>query len=309
MNIGWWVALGVLAMIGATLAYNVSIILLALAARQESEGQDRKSLMTHVAERSQGWWSIGLSMVGWFLEIFALTQISVTLERVIYAAGFGVMLLLARWRLGETMQRLEAIGIAAIGVGIVGVGIEAPGVSKAGLNWIGWGIMTAVVIPVIFIPDISDRLFGHSAAYMSGVGAGLGYASTNLYSKGVTDYLSLNTWLPLIVLAIGAGVTSIVAFSNQITALQSGRATAVVPIIGGLQSIVPIIVASFFFGEEWPSHLWGQLLLGGGIALAMVGMGMLAFSSAQLVHGARTAQSKEGKSNVEAPEGAEAHAG
>jgi hypothetical protein len=282
---GWSSALGVVSMIGATIAYNLGIILLALVARAESKTQDRRSLITHVVERAQGSLSIGLSMVGWVLEIVALTQISVTLERVIYAAGFGLMLVLARWRLGETMSRLEAVGIMAIAIGMVGVGIEAPAASNVGLNLIGWSVLTAVVIPVIFLPDIAGRFWNFSAPFMSGIGAGLGYASTNLYSKGVSEFLSPETLVPLTLLAIGAAVTSIVAFSDQIRALQAGRATAIVPIIGGLQAIVPIIVASFVFGEKWPATLAGQLVLGGGILLSIVGMAVLAYSSAQIVHG------------------------
>ncbi len=279
-------------MIGATIAYNVSIVLLAIAARQESTSQDRKSLTTHVAERAQGGWSIALGIVGWGLELVALMQISVTLARVIYAAGFGLMLVLARWRLGEKIERVEMIGIAAIGAGIVGVGLTSPSVSKTAPGLIGWIILTVVIIPVIFLPDLMQRFTHYSAAYMSGIGAGLGYAVSNLYTKGVSDFLAfkLSSAIPLILLAIAAGLTSLVAFSDQIKAVQSGKATAIVPIVGGLQSIVPITVASIFFGEKWPSSLGGQLLLGGGIALATIGMIVLAYSSAQLVHGPQASE-------------------
>lgn len=271
-------------MLTATLLYNVSIILLALAARAESVSEDRRTLTTHVIERASGSWSIALGVIGWLFELAALTRISVTLARVIYAAGFGVMLVLARWRLGEELRRSEAIGISAIALGIVAVGSTTPSVSKTNPGPMGWVILTLVIIPTIFLPDIVQYIRKTPAAYISGIGAGLGYAASNLYTKGVSDDLSMSSLLPLALLAIAAGITSLVAFTDQIRALQSARATAIVPLVAGLQSVIPITIASLFFGESWPRTLQGQFLLGGGIAMTTVGMILLAYTSAQFVH-------------------------
>lgn len=278
--------LGVVLMLGATGTYNVSIILLAVAAKSESKAQDRRTLTTHVAERGIGSLSIGLGVVGWVMELLALTRISVTLARVIYAAGFGVLLVLARWWLGEVIQRRQAVGIVMIAVGIVAVGATSPAVSKTTPGLIGWLILTAVIIPVIFVPDITRRLTDSPPAFLSAIGAGLGYAASNLYTKGVSDELSFNSLLPLALLGIAAGITSLIAFSDQIIALQTGRATTVVPIVGGLQAVIPITIASLFFGEKWPPTMFGRFLLGGGIAFSIAGMIVLAYSAAQIVHGA-----------------------
>jgi len=277
--------LGISLMLLATLCYNVSIILLTVAARAESKIQDRLSLTAHVVERASGGGSVGLGIVGWIFELAALTKISVTLARVIYAAGFGLMLMLARWRLGERPQRREAAGILAIALGIVGVGATSPSVSKATPGVFGWVILTIVIIPTIFLPGMLQRLLGSPAAYLSAIGAGLGYAASSLYTKGVSDLLSVRTLIPLGLLTIAAGVTSLVAFSDQIRALQGGRATTIIPLVAGLEAIVPIIIASLFFGEKWPVAMSGRCLLGGGIALATAGMIILAYSSAHVVSG------------------------
>ena len=190
--------LGIFLMLAATITYNVSIILLALAARSESKSQDRKSLTAHVAVRGTGAWSIALGVFGWVLELFALTRISVTLARVIYAAGFGVMLVLARWRLGEKPKRNEAIGISAIALGIVAVSTTIPSVSKTSPGLLGWVILTVVIAPTIFLPDIVQWFRKSPAAYLSAIGAGLGYASSSLYTKGVSD-------VPLVLVARSPG--------------------------------------------------------------------------------------------------------
>jgi drug/metabolite transporter (DMT)-like permease len=273
-------------MLGATVTYNVSIILLAVAAKSESTKQDRRSLTTHVAGRGAGSLSIGLGVAGWVLELMALTRISVTLARVIYAAGFGVLLLLARWWLGEVIQRRQATGIILIAAGIVAVAATSPHASRTTPGLLGWVILTLVMIPVIFVPDMTRRFTNSSPAYLSAIGAGLGYAASNLYTKGVADELSFNSLLPFALLGIAAGITSLIAFADQIVALQTGRATTVVPIVSGLQAVIPITIASLFFGEKWPTTLGGQFLLGGGIAFAIAGMIVLAYSSAQFVHGA-----------------------
>ncbi|HEX7103826.1 MAG TPA: hypothetical protein VF201_14370, partial [Nitrolancea sp.] len=113
----------------------------------------------------------------------------------------------------------------------------------------------------------------------------LGFAASSLYTKGVSDLLSVRTLIPLGLLTIAAGVTSLVAFSDQIRALQGGRATAIVPLVAGLEAVIPIIIASLFFGEKWPVAIPGRCLLGGGIALTIAGMIILAYSSAHVVSG------------------------
>ena len=270
-------------MVAATLCYNVSIILLAVAARSESRAQDRTALTAHVIERPAGGWSIGVGILGWFFELMALRFISVALARVIYASGFGFMLVLARWRLGEKIERREAAGIVAIGLGIIGVGMTSPSANTTIPGLLGWIVLTIVIVPTLFLPDVLRRATKSPAAYLSGIGAGLGYAASTLYTKGVSDLLSFSNVLPLALLAIAAGGTSLVAFSDQIRALQTGRATGIVPLVAGLQSIIPIIVASIFFGETWPATITGRLLLGGGISLTTVGMIILAHASARLV--------------------------
>lgn len=272
-------------MLLATLCYNISIILLTVAARAESKIQDRTSLTVHVVERASGAWSIGLGIVGWIFELAALTRISVTLARVIYAAGFGLMLMLARWRLGERIQRREAAGILAIALGIVGVGATSPSVSKTTPGVFGWIVLTIVIVPTIFLPTMVQRLLNSPAAYLNAIAAGLGLAASNLYTKGVSDLLSVRSLIPIGLLAIAAGMTSLVAFSDQIRALQDGRATAIVPLVAGLEAVVPIIIASLVFGEKWPAATPERFLLGGGIMLTTAGMIILAYSSAHLVRG------------------------
>lgn len=270
-------------MVAATLAYNVSIILLTLAARAENKALGRTMLTAHVIERPAGGWSIGLGILGWGFELLALRDISITLARVVYAAGFGIMLVLARWRLGEKISRREAAGIVAIGLGIVAVGTTSPSVNTVTPGLLGWIVLTVVVVPIMFLPDVFQRVTRSPAAYLSGVGAGLGYAASTLYTKGVSDLLSFSNLLPVALLTAAAGIASLVGFSNQIRALQVGRATGIVPLVAGIQSIIPIIVASLFFGETWPGTLTGRFLLGGGIALTTIGMIILASSSARIV--------------------------
>ncbi|HCG28939.1 MAG TPA: hypothetical protein DEU95_04160, partial [Chloroflexi bacterium] len=45
----------------------------------------------------------------------------------------------------------------------------------------------------------------------------------------------------------------LLGFSNELDALKYGRAGNVVPIILGLQSMLPVIAAPFMFGEHWPT--------------------------------------------------------
>ena len=274
---------GVALMLVATFAYNASIILLAVASRAEDSSQTNRSLVAHVAKRASGAWSIALGITGWFFELVALTLISVTSARVIYAAGFGAMLLLARWKLGERVRWKEVAGIVAIALGIVAVAATSPAESQHGPDLGGWILLTAIMGPAIVIPGVIQRARMRPIAYISALGAGIGYSASNLFTKGVSDALSFHTLVPLAVLTAAAGGTSLLAFADQIRALQYGRATAVVPLVAGLQAVIPITMAALFFGEKWPDALVTRSLLAGGIALTTVGMLILAHASAQIV--------------------------
>jgi len=279
---------GIALMLAATFAYNVSFILLAVAARKEKSTQPDRSLIARVATRTSGAWSIVVGVAGWLFELEALTLISLTLARAIYAAGFGAMLLLARWKLGEHVERKEAAGIIAIAVGIVAVGATSPPQSSHGPDLGGWILLTVIVVPAILLPGLIQRARMRPVAYISALGAGIGYSASNLYTKGVSDSLSIHTIVPLAVLAAAAAGTSLLALTDQIRAFQYGRATAVVPLVAGLQAVIPITMAALFFGEEWPTGLMERSLLTAGIGLTTVGMLILAHASAQMVSASAT---------------------
>ena len=274
---------GIVLMLVATFAYNISIILLAVASRKEKPTQSDGALMVHVATRASGAWSIVIGVAGWFFELEALTLISLTLARVIYAAGFGAMLLLARWALGEHVERREAVGIIAIALGIVAVGATSPAQSPHGPDLGGWILLSVVMLPAIVVPGLIQKARTIPVGYISALGAGIGYSASNLYTKGVSDSLSFRTILPLVVLTIAAGGTSLFAFADQIRAFQFSRATAVVPIVAGIQAVIPITMAALFFGEAWPVGIMARMLLAGGIGLTTAGMLILAHASAQIV--------------------------
>jgi hypothetical protein len=279
---------GIALMLVATFAYNISIILLAVASRKERSTQPDRSLIAHVATRASGAWSIVIGVAGWFFELEALTRISLTLARAIYAAGFGAMLLLARWKLGERVERSEAAGIIAIAFGIVAVGATPPAQSHHGPDLGGWILLTVLMVPAILLPGLIQRARKHPVAYISALGAGIGYSTSNLYTKGVSDSLSFHTIAPLALLAFAAAGTSLLALADQIRAFQYGRATAVVPLVAGLQAVIPITMAALFFGEVWPAGLMARSLLAVGLALTTVGMLILVHASAQLVSASAT---------------------
>ncbi|HEX3721204.1 MAG TPA: EamA family transporter [Nitrolancea sp.] len=285
---------GVALMLVATVAYNVSIILLAVASREESSTQPDRALFVQVARRASGAWSIVIGVAGWFFELEALTRISVTLSRVIYAAGFGAMLLLARWQLGERVERREAVGIVLIALGIVAVGATSPAESKHGPDLGGWILLLALMGPAILLPGIIQRARSVPIASISALGAGIGFSASNLFTKGASDSLGSRTLVPLVLLTIASAGASLLAFVDQIHALQYGRATAVVPLVAGLQAVIPITMAALFFGEKWPTTLVSRAVLAGGITLTTCGMLILAHASAQIVSASATGERKNG---------------
>src|SRR5579875_609909 len=118
--------LGVILILLSSAAQNGSAVLLAVAARSNSD-RTGPSLIADVARRWQGFAGMALNTLGWLLELTALTYITLTLDRIIVTAGFGLVIALSHWFLKEPVGWRKLAGASLIAVGIVAVGVMPVG--------------------------------------------------------------------------------------------------------------------------------------------------------------------------------------
>ena len=267
--------LGVILILASTLAYNGSAVLLAAEARRQEEG---KVLFVAVGKRLRGASAIILNLVGWTLEVSALTLIPLTLARILNAAGLAFLLGLTRWTLKEPLGRREVLGVAFVGLGIVAVGFAPPHRSAYNPGLWEWVLLFAVLGPGILLPIVPKLLRRPVGPLLGAAAGGLAYALSGILNKEVADVFRTAEMLSIVlVVGVVAGL-GFWGFVVELDALKSGRASVVVPIVMALHTIVPIIAAPLLFGEVWPASLPLRLLLGGGIFLTILGTVVLSSS-------------------------------
>jgi hypothetical protein len=181
--------LGVPLILVSTAAYNGSAVLLAVTARKCSSGP---SLILAVSRRVSGLFAIVLNLLGWGLEVAALSLISLTLARVLSAAGLGVLLVMTRWALQEPLGRRELLGVGFIGLGVAAVGFAPPSFGSASPELDDWALLLLILVPGIVLPYMLRVL------RFLGFDVELGALRDGYVSTVVPIVLALHTIVPII---------------------------------------------------------------------------------------------------------------
>lgn len=267
--------MGVILILASTLAYNGSAVLLAAEARRQEEG---KVLFVAVGKRFRGASAILLNLLGWALEISALTLIPLTLARILNATGLAFLLGLTRWTLKESLGRRDILGVAFVGLGIIAVGFAPPHRGSFNPGLLEWVLLFLILGPGVLLPVVPKLLHRPVGPLLGATAGGLAYALSGILNKEVADVFRTAS-IVSIVLVVGviAGL-GFWGFVVELDALKSGRASVVVPIVMALHTVVPIVVAPLLFGEVWPASVFLRALLGGGIALTILGAVVLSSS-------------------------------
>jgi drug/metabolite transporter (DMT)-like permease len=274
------VVLGIVAAVGASLLYNASIALQALEVREvPREHSLRVSLIGRLLRNRRWLGATALGLVGWPLEIVALTLAPLTVVQPCLASGLILLLWLGATRLGETPGRREWIAIAAIVLGVAGVALAAP---ERTTDHAGTGAI-ALALALVAIPIAAPYLLrsrAGAAGMLAVVSAGCGYAWTAIASKLLTDELAAGALLVAIAWLATAAASEALALLSEMSALQRRAATHVAPVMFAVQVLVPVLLAPLIFGESWGSTPLGGVALGASMAVAVGGTVLLAGSQA-----------------------------
>jgi drug/metabolite transporter (DMT)-like permease len=274
------VLLGVTIMLIASAAYNIAPILLRTATRSLSQ-RAGLTLLEATLKRRAGLLGLGLELLGWSLEVVALTLLPLTLARGVGAVGLILLLALAHWDLREPLGWREILGAAAIIGGIIAVGVVAPPRSATPPSTLQWLLVLVVLGPFVLAPYLLRLEHRGAGALVSAVSAGVAYALSGLFTKGLSDQLHHLQFLPLFLVLGGAAIASVLGFMAELGALERGKASVVTPVYRALQTVIPIACAPLLFNEHWRSDLIGRSLLAGGILLTVVGIVLVSHHSQQ----------------------------
>lgn len=276
------VALGLIAAIAASVAFNVGIVLQAADARREpAEEGLRLSLLAHLARRRR--WIAGLLIgaLGFVLQVVALSLAPFVVVQPVLAAGLLLMLYLGVRMLGERVGWPEVVGVLGItaGIGLLAwgqpEGIETVRGETALLSVMG-GMVAVSLIP--FALRGRGRL--DSATFVI-VASALAYGASNIATKLVSDGIDARAWLVVGVWLLAAAGTGVVALTTEMTALQRRPATFVVPVSFAIQTFLPVALEPIYLTERWgTAALGGAPLITG---LVLIGLGAIAVAKTRAV--------------------------
>src|SRR5919204_4203624 len=124
-------------MLLASAAFNGAPIVLGLGTRTLPD-HTGATLLHAVLTRRAGLAGLLLSLLGWILQIVALMYISLTLGRILFAAGLGLLLVLAHRTLHEPVGRREVLGVLAVIGGLAAVATAPPAHTHASPSLVQW---------------------------------------------------------------------------------------------------------------------------------------------------------------------------
>ncbi|HEY7266532.1 MAG TPA: hypothetical protein VH501_02455 [Solirubrobacterales bacterium] len=273
-------ALGFALALVAACCYETGYALQALEARRAPADRAlRPSLIGHLVRRPLWVGATALSLVGWPLQIAALSQAPLTLVQPTLALGLLLLLVLGVRILGERVGPREIVAVILI-IGSVAVFAWAAPRDSGDVNR-GAGLVIAlgILIVVTLIP-YTIGLVRHSRYPMlllvASAGAADGLAA--FVAKIVAQDASDGALVGVVLWAAFVGCVVIVGLISESTALQGFAATRVAPTVLVMQIVIPVVLAPLVGGEGWGGTPLGGAVLGTALVTIAVGAGLLASS-------------------------------
>ncbi len=275
-------ALGFALALAAACCYETGYALQALEARRApTEEALRPSLIGHLLKRPVWVGGIALALVGWPLQIAALSQAPITLVQPVLALGLLLLLLLGVRVLHERVGPREILAVVLI-IGSVAVfAWAAP--REVGEVDRGPGLIVAlaILITVALAPYAIALMRGRRYPMLllvasAGAADGLAAFVAKIVAQDVSNgaLVAVGLWAALV-----AGVV-IVGLISESTALQRFAATRVAPTVLVMQIVIPVVLAPLVGGEGWGDTPLNGAVLGAALVAIAVGAGLLASSRA-----------------------------
>jgi hypothetical protein len=303
-------ALGIMAAVGASTLYSLGVALQAMDAKQTPRHEYlRLGLARNLVKRGRWLFGTGLSLLGWPLQLLALSLAPLVVVQPAMAAGLLVLLVIGERMLGERAGRREHLAVGAIVVGVVGAALCAPPHTDAQASDVVIAIVLSTLGLASLLPYIMLRFFHRPPAMVTIVGAGLAYGWTGVATKLASDNLGYGFIWVAVAWGLATAVASAIAALSEMSALQSRPAIQVAPVVFVMQTAVPVALAPVLLGEHFTETPLGGVplavsllvLLGGAVVLARSRL-LLALMEVEPAGG-------KGKPVSEGAEPAEAQAG
>jgi hypothetical protein len=217
-------------------------------------------------------------MLGWPLQLLALSLAPLVVVQPSMAAGLLVLLLIGERVLGERAGRREHLAVSAILLGVLGATLCAPPHTTAQASDLVLGIVLSALALMSLLPYIMLRLSRRPPAMITMIGAGLAYGWSGVATKLASDNLAYGFLWVAVAWGLATAAASAIAALSEMSALQSRPAIQVAPVVFVTQTAVPVALAPVLLGEHFTATPLGGVPLAISLGVLIVGAAALASS-------------------------------
>lgn len=234
----------------ASAFYNTGLLLQAEASRDEPISVTfAPGLLVRLVQRRRWLAGSAVAVLGWPLQAFALTLAPLTVVQPLLAVGLIIPLAFGKRMLGDHVQRGDVlnIGLLVAGASLL-VALAPPRTNTTGVHFrlvIALAALAAVLVCALLLAAVTRQRRGS----MLMLAAGVGFALASITTKLIADASSRKEWTTLAIwLAVTAAAGGL-ALIGEMNALQISPASTVAALVLALETIIPVTLAPFLFGE------------------------------------------------------------
>lgn len=243
-------AVGATAAIFASALYNSGLLLQAEASRREPVSVAfAPGLLVRLVQRRRWLAGSAIAVLGWPLHAFALTRAPLTVVQPLLAVGLVIPLAFGKRMLGEHVgwRDVLAIGVLVTGASLV-VAFAPPRSNVTGTtarDLIVLAALAAVLVCVLLLASVVEGRRG----LLLMLAAGVGFALAGLTTKLLADAVSRRAWLVVAIWLAATAAAGGVALIGEMNALQISPAATVAALVLALETVIPVALSPFLFGE------------------------------------------------------------
>ncbi|HJQ49409.1 MAG TPA: hypothetical protein VJ838_02740 [Gaiellaceae bacterium] len=263
-------AVGALAACLASAFYNTGLLLQAEASRREPVSVAfAAGLLVRLVQRRRWLTGSAIAILGWPLQAFALTRAPLTVVQPLLAVGLIIPLAFGKRMLGDHLHWRDVlnIGVLVTGASLL-VALAPPRSNVTGISF-QLAIALALLATAVVCASLLAALVGHRRGLMLILAAGVGFALASVTTKLLADAFSRQEWAAFAIWLAGTAAAGGVALIGEMNALQISAASTVAALVLALETIVPVTLAPFLFGETAGGSASSIVLRTGALAMTI----------------------------------------
>lgn len=242
--------MGAVAAVLASLLYNAGLLLQADASRREPAGRTlTPGLLVRLAQRRRWLAGSAIAGLGWPWQTFALTRAPLTVVQPLLAVGLIVPLVFGKRMLDEHLGWRDLVNLGALTAGISLLVALAPPHSTRTAVSLELVITLATLAAVLIGAQALTAVLRSRRGALLILAAGVGFALASITTKLLADSLSRPDLIRQAAWLLATVAAAAVALLAEMTALQTSAVTTVSAVVLALETIVPVTLSPFLFGE------------------------------------------------------------